>query len=116
VLGVATTDKIAEIARRSGFNPGTPRQVTTADRKPFGIVGVGAVACAACCAGPVLAFLGGLGALGVIGTVWFGVIAAAVVAAGAAAWIAVRRRRRASCREAAEGPVPVAPPVRQRSS
>lgn len=54
--------------------------------------------CAVCCAGPLLAVLGGIGAAGLLGSLWVPALMVVVALAVVGIAIAVRKRRRASCR------------------
>lgn len=87
----------------------------SAKRDGIGLVGMGVVACVACCAGPILALLGGLTIAGLASTLVIGVAGLAIAAVAAAAWLTVRRRRRNSCGDGIDGPVPVAPPTTKAS-
>lgn len=81
----------------------TDEQPTRNNRKPLGILGVGAAACAACCAGPILAFLAAAGVFTTAGVALFGVFGFLVLVP-AVAWF-VRRRRRATACVSAAAPV-----------
>ncbi|PYE11742.1 mercuric ion transport protein [Williamsia limnetica] len=62
-------------------------------------------ACAVCCAGPLLAVLGGIGAAGLLGSLWVPALLTVVAIAAVGILVALRKRRRASCRVAQAGPV-----------
>lgn len=82
-------------------------------RRPWRVVGAGAVAvgaCAVCCAGPVLAVLGGLSIASLAGAVWIPALAViAVLALVGVVWV-LRKRRRASC-ATSRGPVDLGMPA-----
>ncbi|MGC4939225.1 hypothetical protein [Kribbella sp. DT2] len=82
-------------------------------RRPWRVVGAGAIAvgaCAVCCAGPVLAILGGLSIASLAGAVWVPALAiVAVLALIGVVWV-LRKRRRASC-ATDSGPVDLGMPA-----
>ncbi|WP_433003364.1 hypothetical protein [Kribbella sp. CA-294648] len=82
-------------------------------RRPWRVLGAGAMAvgaCAVCCAGPVLAVLGGLSIASFAGAVWVpGLALVAVLALIGVVWV-LRKRRRTSC-AADSGPVDLGMPA-----
>jgi hypothetical protein len=89
----------------------TRNEQTNKNRKPFGILGIGAAACAACCAGPILGFVAATGVLTATGLALFGAVGLLIAIPGIAL-IARRRARPPTCTPEGE-PVTVAPPSRR---
>lgn len=81
---------------------------TNTAKDGFSVLGLGAAACIACCVGPIFALLGGLGLTGLVSTWLIGGAGLLIAAAAAIGFLLVlRRRQRATCAVAPEGPVPV---------
>lgn len=85
--------------------------MTTKNKQPFGILGVGAAACVACCAVPIVGFIAASGLLTVTGFALFGTVGLLIAVPGIA--LTVRRRRKRSACSPTSGSVAVAAPARR---